>query len=230
MNFKPSDFFIGVVDFFSVICPGALLTYFLVEQLQLYDIDLGGIFPAITNDTQKSVVFLFATYIAGNLIFPVAAFLDKFVYDKIRNRLFKRNNDICYLKATEIREEYLQSPQWINALVHSKRMKDDDKKRIAAKADHTKEIMNTYKWAQHFIALKKPELINEIRKLEADSKFFRSLVVVFTIMCMIKISAPVYALCFMGLALLSLYRYADMRYKSTERAYEIVIAIEAEKI
>jgi hypothetical protein len=230
MNFKPSDFFIGVVDFFSVICPGALITYFLIEQLQLYQIDLAGIFPAITNDTQKGLVFLFATYIAGNLIFPVAALLDKKIYDTIRIKFLTKNADLCYLKATEIREEHLCSGKWINEqITSSERMNDACKKKAARKKDHEKEIMNTYKWCQHFIALKQPTLLSEVKRLEADSKFFRSLVVVFAVMFIMKIYAPLYALCFLGLALLSLYRYADMRYKANERAFELVVAIETEK-
>lgn len=229
MTFKPSDFFIGVADFFSIICPGALLTFFLIGQLQAYHTEMAGIFPVITGDTQKALVFLFATYIVGNLIFPVAAFLDKCAYDQIRDKFFKRNFDICYLKATEIRELYLQSPVWINNQLNSARMKEVDKAGLAVKEDHRKQIINTYKWAQHFIALKRPDLLNEVKRLEADSKFFRSLVVVFLLMSLIKITMPVYALVFLALAVLSLYRYADMRYKSTERAYELVIAIETEK-
>jgi hypothetical protein len=231
MTFKPSDFFIGVTDFFSIICPGALLTFFLLGQLEVKNINLTGIFPAITSDTQKVLIFLLTTYIVGNLIFPIAAVLDKYVYDKIRHMpWFKKNFDVCYLKATEIREQYLQSPAWINSHLNSERMKAADKKGLAATEDHNKYIINTYKWSQHFIALKRPDLLNEVKRLEADSKFFRSLVIVFLLMCILIITtAPLHASAFLFLGLLSLYRSADMRYKAAERAYELVIAIETEK-
>lgn len=31
MNFDPQKFFIGLMDFFSILLPGALLTYLLME-------------------------------------------------------------------------------------------------------------------------------------------------------------------------------------------------------
>jgi len=32
MNFEPQKFFIGLMDFFSILLPGALLTYLLMDE------------------------------------------------------------------------------------------------------------------------------------------------------------------------------------------------------
>jgi hypothetical protein len=33
MNFEPQKFYIGVIDFFSIILPGALLTYMIKDSV-----------------------------------------------------------------------------------------------------------------------------------------------------------------------------------------------------
>lgn len=207
MNLKPSDFFIGVIDFFSVILPGALGAFFLKGLLYSNLFGDGKVFPLPETEVQGWIVFLFATYIIGNMIFPIGALLlDRFVYDKfLRKFLFKKENDPSYRAATAIRDQYIPS---------------------AAREDK-REVINTFKWAQHFLAIKFPETLADIRKLEADSKFFRSLVIAFIIIGAVLIGKTewISGTCFLAVSLLSLYRYGDLRYKSTEKAYELIITI-----
>ncbi len=37
MNFEPQKFFIGLMDFFSILLPGALLTYRLMSERRKWD-------------------------------------------------------------------------------------------------------------------------------------------------------------------------------------------------
>jgi hypothetical protein len=200
MSFKPSDIFIGVIDFFSVILPGALITFFLAGHFEATIFGEGKLFPALTTVTQKWIAFLLASYIVGNLVFVVASWLDLLVYKRIRKLFFERNNDLSYKTATLIRREYILAAESI-------------------------EIINTFKWSQYFLQLKHPDTIGEIKKLEADSKFFRSLAVAFFCMSIFLFATLQFipgSFCFL-LSLLSLYRYGDLRYKSTEKAYEMII-------
>lgn len=72
-----------------------------------------------------------------------------------------------------------------------------------------------------------PDALTEIRKIEADSKFFRSLVLAFLIIgfCLLLNGYIIIGVSALGLCLLSLYSYGNLRYKSTERAYELVITL-----
>lgn len=227
MNLKPTDFFIGVTDFFAVILPGALVTYFLKGLLYANVFGAGKVFPLPETDVQKWIVFLLATYIIGHIIFIMASFLlDKFIYDRfLRNIFFKKNFDLCYHTATAIRDQYIDSNLWIKQLITAKKLKDKEIESLFKK--DKREIINTYKWALQFLSIKVPETLFDIKKFEADSKFFRSLVIAFIIIGAVLLGKAEWigAACFFVLSLLSVYRYGSLRYKSTERAYAHIITV-----
>lgn len=64
MNFDPHKFFIGLMDFFSILLPGALLTYVLGDRYA----QLAG--------AQAWATFLFANYLFGHLLFLLGSRLD----------------------------------------------------------------------------------------------------------------------------------------------------------
>jgi mannose-6-phosphate isomerase-like protein (cupin superfamily) len=228
MDYKPSDFFIGVIDFFSVILPGALLTFFLKGLLYTRMFGEGKIFPELHNEVQKAIAFLLATYVIGNLIFLAGSLLlDNFVYDKfLRNIFFKKNFDLAYLVATEIREQHLSSATTIEQLIAAGKLNDQDAREVRAK--DKREVINTFKWGQDYLSVKFPQSVTEIEKLKADSKFFRSLVVVFIIIGGISLvkGFRIWAASFFILSLLSVYRYGELRYKSNQKAYELIVAVD----
>lgn len=232
MSFKPTDFFIGVIDFFSVLLPGALLVYFFMAQGYAAPLfGNGRIFPEPKTTAEQWIIFLVAVYITGNMVFLVASMLlDGFVYDRyLRNIFFKKNFDLSYKTATHIREQYIGSDAWVSRLRTSGSLCAEDTERIV----ESKKIyiLNTFKWAQHYLALNAPALLSEVRKIEADSKFFRSLVIVFLIISGVLFfhAQWISAVICLALSFLCLYRYGQLRYKCTERAYELIIASDCNK-
>ncbi len=82
MSFNPQNFFIGLMDFFSILLPGALLTWLLMDEVG----------PAVLGDryaklegTQAWAAFLFASYLLGHLVFLLGSWLDG-IYDWLRDR------------------------------------------------------------------------------------------------------------------------------------------------
>ena len=74
MNIDPQKFFIGLMDFFAILLPGALLTYLL----------MGEVGPVVMGDryakldgAQAWAAFLFASYLFGHLMFPLGSCLDE---------------------------------------------------------------------------------------------------------------------------------------------------------
>ncbi|HET9053618.1 MAG TPA: hypothetical protein VFM90_05565, partial [Cyclobacteriaceae bacterium] len=177
MNAKPNDFFIGVVDFFAVLLPGALLTYFMQGHWYNHFFGAAKVFPALETEVEKGFVFLIVAYILGNIAYLIASIMDPLVYDRfLRNVFFKKNADLAYLVATNIKEKYLHSEDLIQDLQMRNKLTAKETKEQELK---TKEVINTYKFVQHYMLLKKPEALIELKKLEADSKFFRCLVISF---------------------------------------------------
>src|SRR5262249_24646474 len=71
------------MDFFSILLPGALLTYLLMGNVgpaglgqQRYD---------MLAEAQVVAAFLFASYLVGQLVFLLGSLLDE-IYDWLRNR------------------------------------------------------------------------------------------------------------------------------------------------
>jgi hypothetical protein len=82
MPVEPQKFFIGVIEFFSILLPGALLTYFLKDGVgpRLFGAGYRGI-----AGTEGWVVFLFSSYLLGHFSFLLGSWLfDDPVYDRIR--------------------------------------------------------------------------------------------------------------------------------------------------
>ena len=148
MNYKPSDLFVGIVDFFSVLLPGAVLAFaFQLAKVRFIESQLAG-FSIQT----KWIVFVLASYLLGHFVFLIgAAFLDD-LYD-----------------ATYVKRQ--QAKRGARLLKHVAGIK-----RAALQDAH--QIENHFKWARAFIRLNKPDAAVDIDRLEANSKFFRSLTVV----------------------------------------------------
>ena len=73
MATKPADFFIGVVDFFAIILPGALLSYLALDAATQHVI--GPITPALKDATQGWVAFALSSYLLGHFASLIGAFI-----------------------------------------------------------------------------------------------------------------------------------------------------------
>jgi hypothetical protein len=220
---KPSDFSIGVIDFFSVILPGALLTFFLKGMFYGTLFGEGKLFPEPQEGIAESAVFLMVAYIVGNLIFMLASRLDA-SYDKhIRKRLFQPKHDVTYKVASQLREKFIETDVRLRELVVVDKLTEPDCQTILKNPN--RHILNTFKWAQHFLLFNKPEALAEIERTIADSKFFRSLVICFLIMAVVLLvgKKTLFPGIFVALAVLCYYRYGELRFKATLKAYELII-------
>lgn len=223
MDFKLSDFFVGVIDFFSVLLPGALITYFLMGIF--YDDVVGPekIFPSPDNGIVKWVFFLIVAYLIGNIVFMIGSFLDR-TYDKFLRRIFfQKKHDVAYRLARDVHWRHIDTDEQLARLVRRGSMSDEEYREILR--DPKREIFNTYKWAQSFLLFKSADAIEEIRQLEAQQKFFRSLIVTFFLIAVVLLFRDKYtaAIVLLILCTLSFYRYGDLRYKATEKAYQMIV-------
>ena len=75
MNVDPQKLFIGLMDFFSILLPGALLTYLLMGEVG--SAVLGDRYARL-DGAQAWAAFLFASYLFGHLVFLLSSWLDEF--------------------------------------------------------------------------------------------------------------------------------------------------------
>jgi hypothetical protein len=195
---KPSDFYVGIISFFSILVPGAVAAA-LLKPLLGVEI-LGPVIPVPASEAGKWAAFLVTSYFLGHLIFLCGAYIDPF-YDRIRKRRNPYNNESAYQCATQIRLELL-------------------------KGDENKAV-STFQWSRAILTALFPGAAGHVHELEADSKFFRSLLIVLLIAGAVLLAhglliEGVVALLFIGPCF---GRYYERRLKSTTQAYVYMISL-----
>ena len=225
---EPQKFFIGVIDLFSILLPGAVLTYLFKDELGCW-ILRGGY--SNLHGAEGWVVFLFSSYILGHFLFFVGSGLDAWVYDSLR-KMTDKNQITRILEGRKLSPAILRQLAWLcfkkdadAALDRAEQIKKDYLKRIDASA-----AVNAFQWCKARLATEHPEALATVNRFEADSKFFRSFPVMLVAMGAALLN------CKWGLALgsmlamgLAFLRYMEQRFKSTQQAYWHILTLEASK-
>ena len=67
MNFEPQKFFVGIIEFFAILLPGALLTFFLWQRIPKHIVG-----AEVTNGSGTRIaVFFFCSYVLGHFVFLI---------------------------------------------------------------------------------------------------------------------------------------------------------------
>jgi len=100
MDYKPGDFVVGIVDFFAIILPGALLSLLFQEAADKYF--FGTIVPPIRSEAVGWVAFIFASYLLGQFVSLVGATFMDWIYDHTYLAYKRRRGDPRYDMAKEL--------------------------------------------------------------------------------------------------------------------------------
>lgn len=210
---KPSDFYIGVVEFFGVLLPGAAITYllqpFLVENIPTFWLP--------TSSTKGWVMFIVLAYIAGHLLHGLGSeLLDKYVYDKFYIRYCKKDH---YKVSATIKNEAKK-----NELDLEKEVEASKTLLALIYLNETANSQGTnyYDWCLSDVRVHVPAGASEVDRIQADSKFFRSMFFVFLIAGIICGLNDQFDLLFgtIAFAFFALWRFCKLRWTATKRVYE----------
>jgi len=227
MNFEPQKFFVGLMSFFTVLLPGALVTFLFLEWAPLI---VGTDKYAGLTIEAKWMIFFVASYLLGHFVFLIgASFMDEHVYDKIRS--FPLTKQIKSLA-----NGGNLSPKWKRKICQFFVGKDSNEALFkAAKLKdryldsiNASSAINTFQWSKARLTVENPGALSVVQQFEADSKFFRSLVIVLSIWLLQTMFQfkPFEILLLLLLIPLALWRYIDQRLKSITQAYWFVITME----
>lgn len=227
MDFEPQKFFIGLIDFFSILMPGALLTFLLKTHTAVMT------WPPLQSQPLDGVkgwiAFLVASYLLGHFAFLLGSWLDE-LYDWLRRRTLDQQIKQIVRRGRNFR-------WWIRGLVwltfkrdYSRAVERASKiKERSLTHLYAKKSMNTFQWCKAFLTIESPESLAIVQRFEADSKFFRCFVVVLLVMIGLSARDWRLALAVALLLLLAMVRYMDQRFKATNQAYWSVITLTAQK-
>lgn len=227
---KPSDFFVGVIDFFAILLPGALLTVLLLSAGEGL-LDLVG---EPRGTTERWAAFLVAAYVLGHLLQAFGGlFLDP-IYDCLYRDWWKlgKNPLRCFGEKWNTRKK-------TNLTVKAKPRVFPEEGRIRAKGYYTllkkaDELAgddpkpdNLYHWAETSVRLGSASASTEIQRHSADSKFFRSFSLVLLVGVMVSSihGEGWVALVAGGLSLLSVWRFVQTRWTTTLLVYEYFVQL-----
>ena len=222
---KPGDFLIGVVDFFAVLLPGAVVAFFGLGAALRYAAGHGEIFGTLPSDfwadTRGWVVFGIASYLLGQFVYLLGSSLD-WVYNLVREQFKTDGRGLRRWKAGR-----LLGRKWIeNEELYRRATRLKEREVGDARA------VNTFQWAKANVTLQSPDAAADVHRLEADQKFFRGLIVVLVIVCALFWRAHGAAagelLPIVVLILLSFWKYIDQRRKSQSLAYIYLITMKAQ--
>jgi hypothetical protein len=207
---KPGDFLLGVLDFFAILLPGCFATWLVAQYIPAPDLRVALSF-GLTDATGAAnppvialaIAFLLSSYTLGHFVFMVGGKLDP-IYDRWRRRKKPVDTDVTYGAARKLQETLTP--------------------KIAA-GDFT-----TLKWVKTYVQIKAPGARVEIDRLEADSKFFRSMVIVsllFAAHFLFRERAPVIGGAALVMCVLSYQRFRQQRWKTTELSYATAVIVAA---
>lgn len=233
MPFDPQKLFLGIMDLFTIIMPGALLTFLLRDHVgtpvlgDSYD-DLGG--------AEAWALFLLASYLVGHVVFLIGASLDE-PYDWLRRRTLGAQTERLGRSGRLV-------PYPIRILA-SVVFKNEENRAVEAATALRQQMLapvgagssiNTFQWSKAWLTIEQPSSLSTVQRFEADSKFFRSFSVVVAILIVVvawrgdAVLWPRWSVVPL-VALLggSLWRYMELRLKSTNQAYWSVLTLAAGK-
>lgn len=196
---KPSEFYIGVIDLFAIMLPGAVAAVILEPSLSVYVFDR--IISAPSGATANWAIFIAVSYFLGHIIFLIGSYLDP-IYNLIRERKNPYGNESAFQCAKSIRDS------------------------IISESERT--ALNPFQWSRSVLLSVSPSAAQDVHRLEADSKFFRSLIVVslITSIAFFVNSQIVEGIVVAVLVVPCFARYYERRLKSTTQAYIHVVTLE----
>jgi 8-oxo-dGTP pyrophosphatase MutT (NUDIX family) len=230
MSFEPEKFFVGIIDFFSILLPGAVLTYLFKNAVgpQLLGPEFGHL-----QSTEGWVLFLFSSYVLGHFLFFVGSWLDDLAYDPLR-KMTDKEQITRLLAGRGLSPRILRRVAWLcfkkdadAALDQVVLIKKKYLNRIGAS-----RAVNAFQWCKATLTGEHREALATVNRFEADSKFFRSFVPVLLVVLGRSLrhhqlwfaTASVVAVC------LAFVRYMEQRFKSTQQAYWHILTLEAAKV
>jgi len=196
---KLGDFYVGVLDFFAVILPGAIATYLLEPHIRPYVV--GPVISEPSSEPAGWALFLISSYFIGHLVFLLASQIDDMFFHKWRQRYRPREPKTPYALSESICEE-LVGPE-------------------------EERGINTFQLVRSMLIARSPAAAADVHRMEADSKFFRSLIVVSAIAAFAFLDTgqiPL-GLASFGVAIACALRYGERRLKSEAQAYKHFVAL-----
>jgi hypothetical protein len=198
MDVKPADFFIGVMEFFAILLPGAILTYLLFPFSAAV---VAPVLPIPSEQVERWILFVILAYMLGHSLHHVGSLLDK-AYDWVYVSNYKRRDG--------------DDP-----------VLEQVKTQVANQVAYADKLPSKFSWAQSYVRVNSDSAASELERSGADSKFFRSLTLVLLIAAVIAVaqSASWLGVGLFVAALFAFWRFCSRRWVTSQLTYEYFLIL-----
>lgn len=188
-----------ILDILSILVPGGFLMAILNQVPDVRDAFLS-VFPLNAEVWLNAVVYIGTAYTLGHFIFFIGSFLDDWIFEKVKRVFYTDHALVAHVIVYKTEKTGIEDSRVINA----------------------------FKWSCLWLQANKSEMYAGVERHIAESKFFRSMVVVLVVALLTFINdckvdrwlVPV----LIFFIILSIIRYLTQRRKSIETAYHAVVA------
>jgi hypothetical protein len=214
---KPSDFYLGVLDFFGVLLPGAA-TLGGASSLGILRPAVDGFVTNLQSGSRIGAV-LVLSYVVGQILNSIGSLVLDFVYD------FLYEPGHGALSQGEKPPPGEAIFPWSNHLWdllrrgvdHGTKARADTLKKEIDELVGNETVKGVYQRVRAYLRVAMPEAFAEVEKLEGEQKFFRTLTVGVTMLA--AFAPPGDKPWLAGLAAILFVRYVGIRRRTVERAY-----------
>jgi len=208
---KPGDLALSIRDLFAVLVPGALF-------LALFPVDfsswLGGYPPAMSEDLQKSILFLIAAYAVGSLIGAAAGFLDP-----LAERIYRPATSLWPSRRALAKDVVAQ----FDSLRSTARGLERRILKDTGVPTNDTPLWNDKAFWRNYLRISSAPAVGELDRVEGQQKLFRALGVVFVLVALFSVPQP-RSLAAIAVALLFFALFVTYRRRFNVRLYQSAIA------
>ena len=192
-----------LLDILSVLLPGALLLA-VFTRYNLFNNIFKSIFPETKIEWLTVLIYTGTAYILGHFVFFIGSFLDDWIFENVKRVFWNDNNLTAY-----------------TLLLKKEKTGIEDR-----------SVLNAFEWSCAWLLAYQPGMYSVVERYIAESKFFRSLIVVLSITLVVFLVENDFLISSILLLLIifSLIRYLSQRQKSIETAYQFVITVNNETL
>ncbi len=193
---------VGILDLLTILLPGGFLLA-IVPRVEGLPKSFHDLFSLNKLDEWPMIVFYIGvSYVLGHFIFFLASYLDGWLFENVRKVFWNDNKLTTFV-----------------VKLKSEMTGIDDRR-----------IVNAFKWSCAWLLMNQPLMYSEVERHIAESKFFRSLVVVSFICFLLLFRVEKgFAFALLVLFFLSIIRYLTQRQKSIDTAYIYMITASEKK-
>jgi len=197
---KPSDYFLGALDFFGILVPGAVSLALLIVW---YPAQVETIATAARLGSGRIVAFAVVAYLLGYLVNTASTSLTR-ISDPFWQLTFQRSYGRSIIdRARE--------------LMH-KELPDEDL-----------DLIGSYRWALASVRYLSPSWATDLDRMTAHTALFRSMTLVITFTAIVELVHTKWmgGVACLILAACSVSIYQKLRWKNIQTVYEYYIALHA---